>query len=1034
MKLSEFSVKNPLLINSLTIFIVIVGFLCFIDLEREAFPNFSFDIVSVRTNYLGAASDVIEKRITIPLEKEIRKVSDLDEVGSISLEGMSLIVIQLNPDAKDKDRIINDIERAVEEAEKLPDDLDDQTTVKELKTKNTPIVEVALYGDLPYDQLRKLALDLEDEILDLPGVASIARKGLRDKEIWVEVNPQKANDDNIALSQVIEALALQNVNIPGGLLKTEQSEFIIRINGEFVGTQEVKNVIIRANDAGNWVQVKDVAKVTDQFADIAITQRTDGKASINLQIIKEDKADLIRVRNSIQKLLDNFISKNEPRLKYALVDDLSYYIKRRLNVLTSNGWIGLILVIIPLVLFLSFRVAIGAALGMPIAILTAIIAMKFFGISINLISMFGMIMVLGMLVDEDIVVSENITRHLEMGHSPEKAAILGAAEVSPALFSVVATTIIAFIPLLMMSGIFGKFISDIPKVVMITLFASLLEALIILPSHISNLTSRFKEGQKTFIKKIKQHALFNRVKNAYIRSLGHCLERPWRTTLISMVVVITSVLYGIYGIKFILFPSKGIEAFFVRAKTSVGTRLEVTEKLMLPLEEMISSLPDKELDHYVTEVGITQNDPNDPFTTRGSHVAQIRVYLTPETKRKRSSDDIIADLRKHVQKFPGFKEISFDAVKPGPPVGMPVAVRIRGDNYIVMNQIAQTYVEALQKIKGVTDIHNNFEMGKKELNVDVNYPMALQAGLTLSDIALSVQQAFNGTEATKIKNTDEETAIIVRYPEEKRYDRESLLNLEISNHKGGMIPLHKIATLREQEGLRVIRHTDYKRVITVAANINEKITTSGIVNKQLKKMFQDIEKKYPEFKITYGGEEEDTAQSLSSLFRAAVAAMLLIFFVLLLTFGSLKQTLILMLMIPCGFVGIVIAFTLHGEPLTFLALLGMVGLTGVVVDGGTLIFLFINQSRKKGVELKQAVLEGCEVRFRPIFLTTLTTVLGVLPAAYGIGGSDPFIRPMALALNWGLGISIFFTLYFIPVIYYQVENMQAKLVRYLKRT
>src|SRR4030095_9474156 len=362
--------------------------------------------------------------------------------------------------------------------------------------------------------------------------------------------------------------------------------------------------------------VRDVARGTDRFEEVTRLQRTDGSRSQNLLVVKKDSADAIRLVEKVKDLVKRFQEKSPPELKVHLINDFSYYIKRRLNVLTNNAWIGFILVLIPILLFLSPRVALGAAMGMPVAILSAVIAMKLLGISINLLSMFGLIMVLGMLVDEDMVIAKNIARHLENGMSHEQAAIRGAGEVQGALVSVVLTTIIAFVPLMLMTGIFGKCVSEIPKVVMIPLGASLFEALVILPSHLSELNKPHKEGAVAF-KKGRQHRIFDKVKAAYVKALRGCLRHPYLTTGFSLLLTFSVILFGVIHIRFILFPAKGIEAFFVRAEAPLGSSLESTEELLKPLERLIATLPKNELDHQVTMVGIQQNDPNDPFTARG---------------------------------------------------------------------------------------------------------------------------------------------------------------------------------------------------------------------------------------------------------------------------------------------------------------------------------------------------------------------------------------------------------------------------------
>lgn len=1029
MKISEFSVKNPLLVNCLAFFLILIGLVSLFQIERTTFPNISFDVVTVTTHYPGASPEVMEKRIANPIEKEIKRVSQIKEYGSVCLEGYSMQFVTIDPDAPNKDRVVNEIQRAIDSVTDLPQDLKERPRVLELQTRDEPLVEVSLSGDLPEKELRQLAKDLETEILDMDEVSSVARKGMRDQEILVEVNPQKMASYEIALQHVMTALSARNTNMAGGVLKGKEKELILRTSGEFSNADDIRKVLLRANEGGNWVQVGDVAEVKEGFEEGQIIQRTDGSRAIDLMIIKKDKADAIRLMEDLQKVVAAFQAKSSPEIQKALkigfVNDISYYIKRRLNTLVQNGWIGAILVMASMVFFLSPGIATGAFIGMLVALLTAFAAMKLLGMSINLISMFGIIMVLGMLVDEDLVVADNITRYLEEGYSHEEASIKGAAEVEGAIISTVLTTIIAFLPLLFMSGIFGKFIGDIPKVVIITLVASLIEALIILPSHLADFTkSRNGQGYK----KKKHHLLFDRFRAWYRRSLRYCLDRPVVTVVISFAFTAFVLLYGIYRIPFILFPANGIEGFFVRAEAPVGTRLEVMEEMMKPLEQMLLSLPRNELNHVATNVGLIENDPTDPFSRRGSHIGQLAVYLTPETKRSRDAIEIMEDLRKKSAGYKEFTRISFDTVNPGPPVGKPVAVRIRGEDYEKLSSLAKLYKEELNRMPGVMDVRDDYEEGKGELQVIVDEKALQQSALTYEDVALTVRQAFAGMTATKIRKTEDEIEVVVRFPENLRYDRAALESLLIPNRPGHLVPLSRVARLEQVPGISAIKHYNGRRVVTVTANIDEKKTTSVEVNAHLRKKFAHLPQENSGITFSYGGEEEDTAKSMRSLFIAFLVAQFLVFLILLVTFGSLTQTLILMFTIPFGMVGVVIGFALAGYPFSFLALLGVVGLTGIVVDGGTLIFVFMNRLRKRpGPQpLKEVIVEACSVRLRSILLTSFTTVLGVIPAAYGLGGNDPFISPMALALNWGLAFSVFFTLYTIPVLYFLVERLIAK--------
>lgn len=1037
MNLSEFSVKNSLLVNSLSLFLVVSGLLALFRIEREAFPNFSFDVIVVSTPYPGAPPEVIEKRIAIPLEKELKEVDDIDKMYSVSVEGLSEVILELEPDAPDRDRIFNDIQKAVDDAQDLPEDLEDDPKVVEIQTKDTPLVIVSLSGDMPEMELRETARRLETEILNLDDVSTVHREGMRDREIWVEVDPAKMASQWIALSDVMKALGTRNVNIAGGLHKGAR-ELILRISGEIETAEDVRRVILRANEEGHWVTVGDIANVRDDFEEQRIIERTDGTRAINLMVVKKDKADAIRLMEELKAVIDDFKPRNNPELKVAFVDDISYYIKRRLNVLISNGWIGLIFVIAPMVLFLSARVAVGATMGIVVALLSAIAVMNFLGISINLISMFGLIMVLGMLVDEDLVVADNISRYLEEGKAHVEAAILGSAEVSRAIISTVLTTIIAFVPLLFMSGIFGKFVSDIPKVVIITLLASLVEALVILPSHLSDLSrpprNRKEDGRKSSFEKKATHHFFDRFRNFYLMTLRACLKHPIWTTGFSLAAIVGAILFAVFGLKFVLFPTKGIEAFFIRAQAPIGTSLESMEEKMRPLEKLAMGLPRNELDHVVTDVGVTQNDPSDPFTERGSHVGQVVVYLTPEAQRSRAADQIMDALRRTLPKDVsewGVERVSFDPIKPGPPVGKPVAVRVRGDNFEELDSLADSVKEELKKIEGVKDIRDDYEPGKGELKILVDEKTATQAELSYQEIALTVRQAFQGMKATTIRKTDDEIDVIVRLPEGLRRDLQAIESLLILNKKGNLVRLSDVARLEEGPGVNVVKHFDRKRAVAVTANVDEDIVTSQEVNAALKEKFGAASKNHPGVTFTYGGEQEDTEKSMRSLFRALFAAALLIFIVLLVTFESLLQSCIIMLAIPFGMVGVVIGFALAGEPIGFLAFLGIIGMAGVVVDGGTLIFVFINRLQKEGISLKDAIITGCGVRLRSVLLTTATTTLAIIPAAYGIGGADPFIQPMALAMNWAIGISIFFTLYTVPCLYYLADKATARIRKML---
>jgi multidrug efflux pump subunit AcrB len=1018
MKLAEWSVKNSLLVNLLTAFAIIAGIFAIVTLKREAFPNITFDIVQVTTRYPGATPEQIEKLITIPIEKELKEVDDIKEMVSASVEGISLIFLTIEPDAENKPKIVNDIQRAVDRAEDLPADLEDQAVVREIMTKNTPVLEVSLFGDLSPEELRIQARRLERIILENPQVADVTRRGYREPELSVEVDPKKMADTHVSFSEVMAALKKTNINIPGGKIDLSGQEVILRVSGEFYQSEEIREVIVRGNDRGYFVKVKDVAKVVPTLEEITVSNRTDGTDSINLMVSKKVKGDIIDLVDDMKETIETFLKTAPPGLKISIVNDISYYVKRRLQVLLNNGFIGLGLLIIPLVLFLDVRTAFSAILGIITAVLAAFALMEAFGITINLMSLFGMIMVLGMLVDEDIVIAENVHRHMEEGLSAREAAVKGATQVARSVLATVLTTITAFLPLMIMSGIIGKFVRQIPLVVTITLTASLLQALLVLPSHIADFNKMSEEQAEKYYRRRKSSRFMDSTLAGYERILRLLLRQRYWVLGAFILLTVGVFTLGYFKVPFILFPQKGIEQFFIRVEGEVGTPVELTTKRMGAIEEILArQLPPNELDHFITQGGIVQNDINDPFTQRASHMGQVWVFLKPEKDRDRTADQIIDSIRSDLEQVPGFKRVYFSQVRPGPPVGRPVAIRVKGDEFGPINALAAEFMEALKKIPGVLDIKSDYEPGKDELKAIIDETLMSQAGLSYAEIAAAVRIGFDGGTATTIKEGDEEIDVVVRFPPELREGEKSLDQLLISNSQGNLIPLRSIATFDRQPSIATIKHDDRKRLVMVTANVDEKVITSREVNRKVEALFKDRLQDYPGILVKYGGEEEDTQESLASLERAFVLALFLTFIIIAVTFKSLWEPFVILTTIPMGIMGVIVAFFFSKEPLTFLALLGVVGFSGVVVDSGIILIDFINRERReRGLSIEEAIISGSRMRLRAIVLTTLTTVLGVFPAAFGIGGADPFIQPMARALNWGISAGSLLAIFLIPVI------------------
>ena len=1028
MKVEEFSVKYPLFVNLLSVFIILAGLFSAYQMNREAFPNFSFDIVTVKTILTGASPKEIEKLVTLPIEEKIEEVSGIDKFESISTEGLSLIVITLDPDVQEKERVINDIQRAVDRVEGLPIDIEDKPIVEEVETKDTPIVEVTLNSKIPYSKLRAYTKTLSDRIRDLRGVSSVVRMGYQDQEMRVEVDPDLLAKNYIALNDVITALRKQNRNVPGGKTIHKNEEFIIRTVGEFYTTEEIGNTVIRSNDLGNLIRVKDVATVSADFEEEDILYRTNGERAIKLVVIKRESADILDLVGAVTETIEEFKKEIKDDVNFELINDISFYVKRRLNILRNNATIGLFLVVGCLLIFLSKGVAFMTALGLPVAFLATFIFMKQINLTINLISMFGLIMVLGIIVDDAIIIGENIYHHLEKGEDPEKAAILGTKEVMIPVTSTILTTIVAFLPLMFMSGIMGKFVRTIPMVVIVALIASLLEAIFILPSHIAEVAKFGKWWKKNNGSKEKK-----KPGNHWLIPLSNYYEKILRISLrsryfllfvIGPIIIILTFIFFKTQMDFVLFEARGIEIFFVRAQAPVGTPLEETENLFLPIEEKIAALPDNLLDNFTSQIGIIQSEPNDPFTQRGSHVAQAVIFLTPAQGRKKTADEIINDLRPQIKNTSGFERVWIDRVTPGPPVGKPIAIRLRGEEFNELEKLAELTKEELKKIKGVVDIRDDYELGKRELIFKIKPQLAAFANLSVEEVAQTLQIAFEGGVATEIRNPEEDIDVVVQLSEKKRDDFSSFEKLLIRNTQGQLIPLRSVTTQEKDQGISAIKHYDRKRVVSVTANIEKGQNTSFNVNKIMKEKMKTIMKKFPRYLVEYGGEQEDTEKSLEDLKIAFFLALVMIFLILATNFQSLTQPLIIMSSIPLSLIGVVYSFYLHGLPFGFMQLLGTVGLAGVVVNDAIVLVDAINKTYSEGTPFFEAIVLGSKRRLRPVLLTTITTVLGLAPVVYGFGGKDPFLVPMALAITGGLVFATLLTLIVIPCIYMFNHDVQ----------
>ncbi len=1021
MSIPKFSVRNPVLVNMITIAVFILGVMFARNLNREVFPAIAYGYIIIVAPYPGASPEEIEKVVTKPIEEEIADVDGIKKLESRTREGVATIIVQAESDIEGikLDQLFNDIKTEVDKVEDLPEDVDDIEYLK--LSAEFPAITVGLSGDVPEEYLQNSADRLKKRIELIDGVGTVELWAYRDKEFWVQVDPRKLEAANLTMTEIINAIKKRNLNIPGGSLDQGRKEILLRTMGEVEDKGDIGSVVIRSLPTGT-IKVKDIANVVETFEEEDIIGRLNGTRTVAIFVNKKAKGDIIDIVKEVKELV-----KEEEKLLpegagITLVQDISKYVVRRQNTLLFNGAIGLILVLLVLYTFLESRVAFWAAMGIPFSFLLAIIIMHYMGMSLNMLSMFGLILVLGIVVDDAIVVAENVFRYRERGLSPSEAAITGTEEVFLPVTAAISTNIAAFLPLLMMVGITGKFLKVIPQVVIITLLASLLEAFLILPSHLAEFVK-----VKTDEKAKEARAWFNKVREFYGGLLGGFLRRRYMIFLGLLGVAVITIVFALLTMEFVFMGKARAEQFMINIYNPVNSNLEETNRVVKEVEKIVmeSEGASENVAAMITLVGFIETGE---APIQGSYVGQLWIELTEHGYEKIGAENIINDLRDKTSLIPGPTSITFTELHGGPPTGSAVAVEIRGEDFDVLRKLSEQIKVELGKIEGVKDIDDNFRVGKDEIRVVVNEHRARSLGLDVATVAAEIRHAFSGGDAGNIRRGDKKIDIIVKYADEFK-NSDYLMNFSVPNLSGERIPIKAFSDIVYGEGILRIYHSEKERNITVTADVVKEKITSGAVNKLLIEKFGTVSKEFPGVTFKYGGEYEDTQESLDSMVRAFWLAIFLIYVILAALFRSFVQPVIILFTIPFSFIGVVAGLFIMDIELSLLAVIGIVALVGIVVNDSLVLVDFINRARESGMSLYDSVLESGKTRLRPVILTSLTTIGGLGPMAFGLGGSEPYLAPMAISIVWGLTFATVLTLLIIPCLYMIVEDIKESIVR-----
>lgn len=1025
----KFLFQQSLFSNLITVLVLVLGVITVLSLPKEDFPPIDFDVVSVTTLFPGSTPEQVERLVTNPIEDEVRTVFGIKDLFSTSSEGLSTVVVVIDPDYPDKDEAVTEIQRAVDRVTGLPEVID-RPLVQEFKTAREPSIVLALSekGEITQDykpslELREMAKKLQREIETHPLVAEVRIDGKEDLEYLIEIPSKKLRDLGLSVDEVTGAFLSQNLSVAGGESEQTSGSVRYRIDNELTTTEKIENVILRSTIDGQVFRVGDLGTVTLGQKKSIYYNRSNGRPAMILNVVRKAKTDVLDVTDEVKVLAENFVEQRnqiEDRWQVGYASDLADIVRVRLGSLTSSVIIGGIFVVIMLLLALNLSTALIVAIGIPFSFLGAVILMPPLGLSINLLTMFGFVVVLGMLVDDAIVVSESIFSELEDGKDRLTATVEGTRKVIVPVVGSVMTSVLAFAPLVFMSGIFGKFVKFIPIIVILCLLVSLIEAFFVLPNHMRDF---YREKKK----KTNERHPFEKIRDAYRAIVTWCVKRRYLVTGASFLFVILSVAsYVAFG-KYDNFPDEGIESFYITLQGESDLSQDDMAKRLLPLEKKILEIPSNYIDAAISYIGQTQLGGAET-RRQGTNYAQITVFLSAEASQSIEIDELIDQLRPDVEAIPNIQERQIKKLAGGPPEGAPVTVFFRGDDLEVLRQVVEEAKKVLEQTDGVNSISDSDSPGKLEAVYSLNFQKALQAGVNPKTAGLAVQMAVDGAFLGEVKSEVETTRLRLQVPKSETPEK-ALQNLTATTSTGERIPVVNLLDIKKKEpGLYAVQHYNAQRAIVLSAEVDDSKITGLEANAALAKHYPEWLAKYPGVNIVPLGANRDTTESFDSLKQTAVLALLGVAFVMILTMGSLWQPLVVFSSVPLGFAGIIIVFFVHGKPLSFLALFGIVGLVGVAVNVGIVLMDRINTLSKQ-MPYREALIEGSVARLRAVLLTSATTVLGLMPTAYGWGGGDEFLKPMALALGWGIAFSTILGILTIPVYLAVIEDFRLWAVR-----
>ena len=1031
MVISNFSITHKTTIMILIVIIVFTGTVAYVTLPRESTPDITFPYILVLSNYEGTSPLDMESLVTRPLERKLKAITDIKKMESSTEEGSSQIFMEFEPDV-DTDTALQKVRDKVDQAKSdLPSDMNDPV-IQEISSSDWPIMFVVISGEVGLVQLKNIAEELEEEIEGVKGVLEVEVVGGREREIRVEYNQDRLTSYGLVMSQVIQTVQNNNQNMPGGSLDIGEARYVLKSPAEFESPDEIDNLVISVKD-GKAIYISDVAEIRDTFKDRESYSRLDGIESVSIRVTKRAGEHLLRIADEIREIVARYQSRMPEQIKITITSDQSDDVHIMVADLENNIITGLVLVLIVIFTSLGFRNAILVALAIPFSMLMSFFIIQALGITLNFVVLFSLILALGMLVDNAIVIVENIYRHHTNERKPlKRAAMEGTAEVAWPVIASTATTVAAFIPLLFWPGIMGEFMGYLPKTVIITLVSSLFVALVITPALGAMFIIRSKKEQK--ISEKGGQKKYGPIIRIYRRMLSFSLNYRMLFLLFFFSLLgLMIYMFSQSGLGVEMFPDTEPSRITVKIQAPEGTNIAQTNNFALRAESVVRKYGN--IEHVTTTVGDggpnaaeiildmvdreLRKDPDDEGTDDG------KIYFS-------NSNDTMEALRKELVTYIVGAEVNVDKEENGPPVGAPVNVEIHGDDYEIMAHIAEKLQDKIQDLPGIVDLTDDYEAGLPEIQVDVDKERAALLGLDAYTIGFLIKGSVNGVEIGKYREGEDEYDIVARLPEDERSDIQNILRLRIPDSSGEPIPLSSVAKVTTTSGLSAIKHIDEKRVVTVSSNVGKGFNAQQVLGEVRK--IADALQLPAGYSFEYTGENEEQEKSQTFMIKAFGIAILLIAFVLVTQFDSILSPFIIMTSVILSligvFLGLIITRTAFGVIMTGM---GVISLAGVVVNNAIVLIDYINVLRKHGKSCREAILSAGCTRFRPVMLTAITTILGLVPMAIGVSwdihtldpskmivtnsDSSQWWGPMAIAVIFGLAVATVLTLFVVPCLY-----------------